>query len=41
MSYSSGGQGHILKRYDEDMRKLQKRVMKMGALVHEQMASLR
>lgn len=33
-------QGHVLKRYDEDMRKLQKRVLKMGGLVRAQMNSL-
>ena len=33
-------QGHILRRFDEDMRKLQKRVLKMGRLVREQMTSL-
>ncbi len=37
---SSLHQGHVLKRYDEDMRKLQKRVLKMGRLVREQMSSL-
>ena len=33
-------QGHVLKRYDEDMRKLQKRVLKMGRLVRGQLAAL-
>ncbi|WP_296802619.1 PhoU domain-containing protein [Thiolapillus sp.] len=37
---SSLHQGHVLKRYDEGMRKLQKRVLKMGRLVREQMSSL-
>ncbi len=37
---SIGGQGHVLKRFDEDMRKLQKRVLKMGNLVYEQINSL-
>ena len=32
--------GHILRRFDEDMRKLQKRVLKMGRLVREQMNGL-
>ena len=31
---------HILKRYDKDMRKLQKRVLKMGAMVADQMQRL-
>lgn len=31
---------HILRRYDKDMRKLQKRVLKMGAMVEEQMQRL-
>ena len=31
---------HILKRFDKDMRKLQKRVLKMGAMVLEQMERL-
>ncbi len=38
---SSLHQGHVLKRFDEDMRKLQKRVLKMGRLVQEQMDGLR
>lgn len=32
--------GHTLRRFDEDMRKLQKRVLKMGRVVREQMISL-
>ncbi|HDK38623.1 MAG TPA: phosphate signaling complex protein PhoU [Thiolapillus brandeum] len=36
----SHSQGHILKRFDEDMRKLQKRVLKMARLVREQMTGL-
>ncbi|WP_456412422.1 phosphate signaling complex protein PhoU [Thiolapillus sp.] len=32
--------GHILKRFDEDMRKLQKRVLKMARLVREQICGL-
>lgn len=32
--------GHIFRRFDEDMRKLQKRVLKMGRLVREQMTDL-
>ena len=40
MNFSKGPQGHILKRYDKDMRKLQKRVLKMGAMVSEQMERL-
>ncbi len=39
-SFSDSGQGHILRRFDEDMRKLQKRVLKMGRLVREQMTGL-
>lgn len=31
---------HILSRYDKDMRKLQKRVLKMGVMVSEQMERL-
>lgn len=31
---------HILSRYDKDMRKLHKRVLKMGAMVSEQMERL-
>lgn len=37
---SDDGQAHILRRFDEDMRKLQKRVLKMGRLVRDQMVSL-
>ncbi|WP_456416290.1 phosphate signaling complex protein PhoU [Thiolapillus sp.] len=32
--------GHILKRFDADMRKLQKRVLKMARLVREQICGL-
>ena len=38
-TYSKPGR-HILKRYDKDMRKLQKRVLKMGAMVAEQLERL-
>jgi len=40
MNTSTGAQGHILRRFDEDMRKLQKRVLKMGRLVQGQLAAL-
>jgi phosphate transport system protein len=40
MNISSGGQGHILRRFDVDMRKLQRRVLKMGQMVREQLAAL-
>ncbi|HHB12239.1 MAG TPA: phosphate signaling complex protein PhoU [Chromatiales bacterium] len=40
MNFSKGPQGHILKRFDKDMRKLQKRVLKMGGMVVEQMERL-
>lgn len=39
-SFSDSGQDHIFRRFDEDMRKLQKRVLKMGQLVREQMTGL-
>lgn len=32
--------GHTLKRYDKDMRKLQQRVLSMGDMVHQQMNRL-
>lgn len=38
--FSDTGQGHILRRFDDDMRKLQKRVLKMGRMVREQMTGL-
>jgi phosphate transport system protein len=40
MSFPGNAQAHILKRFDGDMRKLQKRVLKMGRLVREQMSGL-
>ncbi len=40
MKLSTSPQGHILKRFDKDMRKLQKRVLKMGGMVVEQMERL-
>ncbi|WP_457673557.1 phosphate signaling complex protein PhoU [Thiolapillus sp.] len=40
MRTSPGAQGHILRRFDEDMRKLRKRVLKMGRLVRQQLSSL-
>ena len=40
MKFSAGAQGHVLRRYDKEMRKLQKRVLKMGAMVAEQMERL-
>ncbi|WP_456374552.1 phosphate signaling complex protein PhoU [Thiolapillus sp.] len=40
MKISNDAPGHILKRFDDDMRKLQKRVLKMGRLVQEQLGAL-
>lgn len=40
MNFPGTAQGHILKRFDGDMRKLQKRVLKMGRLVRDQLTGL-